>query len=118
MAIQVSWIYDKLRIPMADGNEAVFTVSSPPAVAQTALSATLTSAAPITDALDAVETAIDECQCCPLPVIAAIREQGPEAALEQAAILYPEMDDRSLIELLTRATFALEVWGRLDATID
>jgi len=51
-------------------------------------------------------------------VIAAIREQGPEAALERAAILYPEMDDCALIELLTRATFALEVWGRLDATTD
>ncbi|OZI15562.1 hypothetical protein CE195_00820 [Sodalis-like symbiont of Philaenus spumarius] len=124
MAIPVSWIYDKLRIPVPDGNEAVFTVSSPPAVAHTALSATLTPAAPTSDALDAVETALDapglNASADPLlaPVIAAIREQGPEAALEQAAILYPEMDDRALIELLTRATFALEVWGRLDATTD
>lgn len=79
---------------------------------------------PITDKLVAVETALDapglNASADPLlaPVIAAIREQGPEAALERAAILYPEMDDCALIELLTRATFALEVWGRLDATTD
>ncbi len=93
-------------------------------MAHTALSATLTPAAPINDALDAVETALDasglNASADPLlaPVIAAILEQGPEAALEQAALLYPKMDDRALIELLTRATFALEVWGRLDATTD
>lgn len=117
MTIPVSWIYDKLRIPVPDGDEAVFTGSSLPAVEQTALSATLTQAEPITDALNAVKEGLDpqrlNASADPLlaPVIAAIREQGPEVALEQAAMLYPEMDDCALIELLTRATFALEGVG-------
>ncbi len=132
MKIPVSWIQDKLRIPSPNGDEEVFTVAQPamelpPAQRPqplAALAAKLETGEPMKDELDAVGEAVDSqalnAAVDPLlaPVIAAIREQGPQAALEMAALHYPEMDDSALIELLTRATFALEVWGRLDATAD
>lgn len=47
------------------------------------------------------------------PVIDAINAEGPTAALDKAAELFPVMDDSQLINLLTRAMFAAEVYGRL-----
>jgi len=50
------------------------------------------------------------------PLIAAIIKDGPEAALKEAGALYHELDDSSLIDLLTRAIFVADLGGRLDAT--
>lgn len=58
MAIPVSWIYDKLRIPVPDGNEGgIYRLGATGGGANGAISNPHKPASSITDALDAVETA-------------------------------------------------------------
>ncbi|NJT88395.1 DUF935 family protein, partial [Escherichia coli] len=52
------------------------------------------------------------------PVIFSVLKDGPEAAMNKAASLYPQMDDAELIDMLTRAIFVADIWGRLDAAAD
>ncbi|MNF59672.1 hypothetical protein D3C84_412670 [compost metagenome] len=52
------------------------------------------------------------------PVISAIIKEGPEAAMAQAAALYPQMNTDALAELLSRAIFLADTWGRISADAD
>lgn len=50
------------------------------------------------------------------PIFEAIRQgESYEQILAEMGDWYPRMDDADLVELLTRALFAAEVWGRLSA---
>jgi len=128
MPIPVSWIQEKLQIPQPGAGEPVFTLTAPGA-AKSAVEAALSAddlptrpVAPQQDDMDKLgagvkpedlQQAID-----PMlkPLIAAILQDGPEAALAKAGDLYHELDDTRLIDLLTRAIFVADLWGRLDAT--
>lgn len=79
------------------------------------------------EAQDALDRAIDGVSDADLqgqveamlePVFAAIRSDGPEAALARLAELYPQMDYAALQERLARMIFVSEVWGRLNAGSD
>ena len=49
------------------------------------------------------------------PLIEAINKEGPEAAMERLAELFPQMDDRELTEQLANVLFVADTWGRLNA---
>ncbi|MBJ8744039.1 DUF935 domain-containing protein [Citrobacter farmeri] len=124
MPVPVSWIQEKLNIPQPNGNEPVFTfaLSSdgvPPQTGQASLSATdLKQTDDIDDMGDGVRPEALQQAIDPVlkPVIAAIIKNGPERAMLDAAVLYPELDDAALIDLLTRAIFVADLWGRIDGT--
>lgn len=124
MPVPVSWIQEKLNIPQPNGNETVFSVALssdgvPPQTGQASLSATdLKQTDDIDDMGDGVRPEALQQAIDPVlkPVIAAIIKNGPEAAMQDAAVLYPELDDAALIDLLTRAIFVADLWGRIDGT--
>ncbi|EAS1999544.1 DUF935 domain-containing protein [Salmonella enterica] len=121
MAVPVSWVQEKLNIPQPQNGEAVFSVT--PLVSQPAPSASLAAEDlphPEDDidrmnagvSPEAFKQAVDPMLT---PLIAAIIKDGPEAAMERAAVLYPQLDDAALTDMLTRAIFVADIWGRLDA---
>ncbi|HDS8578250.1 TPA: DUF935 domain-containing protein [Klebsiella variicola] len=124
MPVPVSWIQEKLNIPQPNGDEPVFAIAAPvdggprPAGQATLSAADLKQTDDIDDmgagvTPQAFQQAIDPVL---RPVIAAIIKNGPEAALQEAAALYPELDDAALIDLLTRGLFVADLWGRIDGT--
>lgn len=50
-----------------------------------------------------------------VPIIAAVQSGGMEAAKLRAAELYAELDDEQLTDMLSRAMWIAETWGRLNA---
>ncbi len=50
------------------------------------------------------------------PIVNLIKNEAANynELLEKLADIYPEMDDKNLIENLTRAYFIAETWGRLN----
>jgi len=49
-------------------------------------------------------------------VLAALKDGAtPDDAFAALAAAYPQMDDTALSELLARAIFVADVWGRLNA---
>ncbi|WP_250870456.1 DUF935 domain-containing protein [Hafnia paralvei] len=127
MPIPVSWLHEKLHIPTPQGDEPVFTVAPPTQAqptAQAPLSAQFPTVAAAKDELDVMAENVDVPQLNATidpvlqPVIDAITELGPEAAMAQAAALYPKMNDAALIDMLTRAVFVAELRGMTDATTD
>lgn len=139
MKIGEAWAHDKLGIPSPQPGEAVLATSTPaatppepaapaPEAKPKSTSAPKTAAAlsaemnPELDELDQMEESVTGEQWAaamgPIlkPIIEAILTDGPEAAMQRAAELYPLMDDGQLIELMTRAIFAAEVYGRVDDT--
>ncbi|WP_063812496.1 DUF935 domain-containing protein [Burkholderia cepacia] len=60
---------------------------------------------------DSINDAMDKLLA---PVIAAIRQGAtPDDALEQLLVAQPDMDSAAISELLARAMFAADVWGRI-----
>lgn len=125
MPVPVSWIQEKLNIPQPNGNEPLFTASAPasatPPAALTSLAASdlkQPQKDDIDDMGDGVTPEAFQKSIDPVlkPLIASIIKDGPEAAMQQAATLYPQLDDSALIDLLTRAIFVADLWGRIDAT--
>ena len=127
MDIPTSWVHEKLRIPQAQNGEAVFRPQRSPVdmpTGKAALSAEdLSNPAPV--ARDDIDTMADGVSAEQLqaaidpilkPVIEAIVAHGPDIAMQTAAELYTDMDDGALIELLTRALFVADLWGRIDGT--
>ncbi|ATG74431.1 hypothetical protein AN401_11675 [Zobellella denitrificans] len=127
MRIPLAWAHDKLQIPKADDKEPVLAMATAPTAALTAgpgprpLAALSARGEPDPEpALDALERAVTPAQweavTAPLlePLVAAIQEQGPEAALAELAGRYPTLNDEALTELLSRALFVADTWGRLN----
>lgn len=131
LRVPTEWVHDKLAIPKAGEQDEVLqaprTVPKPPQTAATSRQyrAVLTSAqgevvypdqAAIDDATlpaDAINGAMDTVLG---PAITALRSGGSEDEAIQAMVdAYPDMDDSQLAELLARALFVADVWGRLHA---
>ncbi len=68
-------------------------------------------------AIDSIEdgTLQEQAEALLAPVFQLIEEAGPEKALERLAEVYDRMDTEALQELIGRAIFVSEVWGRLNA---
>lgn len=128
LQIPASWVHEKLRIPEPKPGEAVLstggiTDATRPAPAKKSDPAPLAALAatnPELDELDDMAASVTGEQWSAVmlpilqPIIDAINTDGPAAAMAAAAELFPKMDDTQLTQLLTRAIFAVDVWGRLD----
>ncbi|GKX57623.1 Mu-like prophage FluMu protein gp29 [Leminorella grimontii] len=131
MKIPVQWAHEKLQIPMADDSDEVLKPAPQPE-APAFLSAvprgyTALAAAPSVSAPDAQKAIAampgavsgDEWQAVTdpilVPIIAAVQSGGMEAAKLRAAELYAELDDEQLTDMLSRAMWIAETWGRLNA---
>jgi phage gp29-like protein len=68
-------------------------------------------------AIDSIEdgTLQEQAEQLLAPVFRLVEDAGPEQALEHLAEVYDQMDTDALQELLARAIFVSEVWGRLNA---
>lgn len=129
MKIPVSWAHDKLQIPQAGKDEVCLTAPAVPDFSGAMLSAktpgwVALSAQPeqAQNAIGAMPGAITGEQwknaIDPIlqPVIDALNSGGYEAAKSKAAELYSEMDDGQITDMLHRAMFVAELWGRANAT--
>lgn len=143
MQIPLAWAHEKLKIPMPGKGEAVLAKPAAPAaeppLPDSREPATLAARFPVAAltaddnqvALDEGQTQLDAVMAAisgeewgkvmaPIlqPVISAIIKEGPEAAMAQAAALYPQMNTDALAELLSRAIFLADTWGRISADAD
>lgn len=122
MPVPVSWIQDKLNIPQPNAGEAVFTVAAAQPEPENAAALAARDLPPVRDDIDKLNSGVtpeDFQQAVdPMlkPLILSILKDGPEAAMSKASELYQALDDTALIDLLTRAIFVADLWGRLDAT--
>lgn len=136
MRIPEAWAHEKAGIPLPEGGEPVLQVAAsqpgqavparkPAPIVQTAALATDDSQAALTrfpdqDALDAA--------LVPAATLQRIMEQltgslvaelkhgkTPDELLAALASHYPRMEARDMEELLARAMFVAEVWGRVSA---
>ena len=129
--IPVSWANEQLQIPEPKEGEEVLSrpgaapISKPETALKAELNSTLAAlkqeAEQAEEDLDAAIATIEPQQMQALmmpilePLIKAIKEQGPEAAMEQLAENYPQMDDTELTEQLSRVLFVARTWGQLNA---
>lgn len=128
--IPLNWANKELQIPEPKENEPVLArpdVNAP--VPETALKGPLNTAfAMLKQETDQPQNTIDQAiETLPAddmqalmmpmlqPLIALINEEGPEAAMEQLAEIYPQMDDTELTKQLSRVLFVAHTWGRLNA---
>ncbi|WP_145538207.1 DUF935 domain-containing protein [Yersinia alsatica] len=128
MKIPVQWAHDKLQIPIAAKDEDCLTAIVPaPDFSQALLSAhtprpgvaALTATPQPTDVMsDAVSGEQWQAAIDPLltPIIEALNSGGYAAAKTKADELYVGMDDAQIADILHRAMFVAETWGRLNAT--
>lgn len=139
LKVKTDWVYDKLAIPKPqDGDEVLVAprpeMALPPELRpkETPAPAALSYRAVLTNAQGevvypdqaALDSAADDLPSDALnagmeqllaPVIQAIRDGStPDDALEALVAAYPQMDDRAIADLLARAMFVADVWGRVN----
>jgi len=130
LQVKTSWVHDKLAIPEASAADTVLTAPgsvpkpAPSATASHQYRAVLSNdqgevVYPDQAAIDAVavpDSAAAALSAMLAPAIQAIHQgDSPEAAIAALAEAYPDMDDSQLAELMARAIFAADVWGRIHA---
>lgn len=133
MKIPTQWLHDKLQIPVADKDEPVLQpqaqapmmpaflsaqIMPPPVQGLAALSARQQAEHENLAAMPAAITGEQWQKAInPViePIIKLIQEQGLEAAKEQAAVLYADMNDDELADIIHRATFVADLAGRVNA---
>lgn len=134
MRIPSGWAHEKLKIPQAEGEEDVLRVlaevpSAPGKEAAATVLAALTTkdeaesgdaAYPDQTAIDAIDIPDATLQAAMEELLAPLMEelQGgmePGELLARLGELHPQMESRKLEELLARALFVSEVWGRVSA---
>lgn len=130
MKIPASWAHEKCRIPMPEGDEEVLTapqraegqagLTLQPAGVPTLAAAqdAPPEATPDQAAIDRAEIPDETLQAAAEQMTAALVAElqdgvAPDVLLTRLASVYPKMDSRDLEELLARAMFVGEVWGRL-----
>ena len=138
----VAWVREKLAIPEPQNGEVVLTAPRPemalppelrPVTKQEQAAASLQYRAVLTNdkgevaypdqaALDAAASNLPAdvinagMEQLLAPVIQAIRDGAtPDDALDALVATYPDMDDKAIADLLARAIFVADVWGRLNA---
>lgn len=137
MKIPVKWVHDKLAVPEPRDGEPVLQVAKPEMTLPPELRAEAKPTAAMryvavlsnqhgevvypdqhavdqaADALPA-EALSDEAAKLLAPAINAVRDGAtPDEVMEALVAAYPELDDNALAELLARATFVAEIWGRI-----
>lgn len=133
--VPASWVHDKLAIPAPKNGEPVLVAPRPdmalppelrPKPAQAALSYRHVAlndqgeviypdqaALDATSVPDALNAGLDALMA---PAILAIRDGAtPDDAIAALAAAYPDMDDTAISEILARAIFVADVWGRVNA---
>ncbi|WP_147693983.1 DUF935 domain-containing protein [Vogesella mureinivorans] len=139
LRVKTSWVHDKLAIPEAGPDDEVLIaprpeMALPPALRQVSKPAPAAAGFqyravlsndqgevvyPDQAAIDAAslsDTAADTLASMLAPAISAIRDGAtPDDALAALAEAYPQMDDAALTELMARAIFVADVWGRIHA---
>lgn len=140
--VPVAWVREKLAIPEPQNGEVVLTAPRPemalppelrPVTKQEQAAASLQYRAVLTNdkgevaypdqaALDAAASNLPAdvinagMEQLLAPVIQAIRDGAtPDDALDALVATYPDMDDKAIADLLARAIFVADVWGRLNA---
>ncbi|WP_350312373.1 DUF935 domain-containing protein [Dickeya fangzhongdai] len=133
-SIPVSWVHQKMGIPVPKDDEPVLT-PTPAATPAAALSyrpspyrsfAALSTTG-VDDISDPAQVALDNARSTPeaindamhaliAPLVAALQNgQTPDDALDIIAASYPALDDAQLQQLLAQALFVADVWGHLNA---
>lgn len=135
LKVKTDWVYDKLAIPKPQDDDEVLAAPRPemalPPELRPQPRAALSYRAVLTNgqgevvypdqaALDAVTLPADAINAgldaALAPVIQAIRDgAAPDDAIASLVAAYPQMDDAALSQLLARAMFVADVWGRLHA---
>lgn len=140
LRVKTSWVHDKLAIPEASADDTVLSaprpeLALPPELRQVSKAAPSAAAShqyravlsndqgevvyPDQAAIDAVavpDSAAAALSAMLAPAIQAIHQgDSPEAAIAALAEAYPDMDDSQLAELMARAIFVADVWGRIHA---
>lgn len=125
--IPAQWAHDKLQVPVATENEAVLERKTPPNMTALLSSqnlgkgkiAILSAHKDPDEVLDGLEPTAEEYQSVidPMlkPVVEALQTGGYEFAQERIATLYADLDDKAFEDLLVRAIFVSDMWGRLNA---
>ena len=127
--IPLKWANKELQIPEPKDNDPV--LARPDTTPSTALKGALNSALTalkqgtressaqqeLDEAVDQIPAEQVQALMLPIlqPVMDRIKQEGPEAAMEQLAELYPQMDDQQLTDQLARLLFVADLWGRLHA---
>ena len=126
MDIPAAWAHEKLKIPQAGEGEKVLAVKPQAMPEPAALSASAkaedgpaSSGYADQDAIDdmqADDALADAAEALLAPLIAEI-ENGltPEELQERLGDLYPQLDETQLADLLARAFFIADLWGRAHA---
>ena len=126
MDIPAAWAHEKLKIPQAGGGEKVLAVKPQAMPEPAALTASAkaedgpaSSGYADQDAIDAMQAddaLADAAAALLAPLIAEI-ENGltPEELQERLGDLYPQLDETQLADLLARAFFIADLWGRAHA---
>lgn len=135
--VPVKWVHEKLAIPQAQDDDEVLVaprpeMAMPPELRQKDTPAALSYRAVLTNAQGEVvypdQAALDHAaenlpaesihagmDTLLAPVIQAIRGGAtPDDAFEALVAAYPAMDDQGIAELLARAIFVADVWGRVN----
>lgn len=131
MRIPLAWAHDRLQIPLAQQDETILQAPAKPAVAPPveALRYRAVLKAASGEVLPADQLAIDEAggkldgQAVEdaaarmlAPVIEALKQgASPEQAQDMLAELFDSMPEQDMAELLARAIFVADLWGRLHA---
>ena len=126
MDIPAAWAHEKLKIPQAEEGEKVLAVKPQAMPEPAALTASAkaedgpaSSGYADQDAIDAMQAddaLADAAEALLAPLIAEI-ENGltPEELQERLGDLYPQLDETQLADLLARAFFIADLWGRAHA---
>ncbi|MBU1041286.1 MAG: DUF935 domain-containing protein [Proteobacteria bacterium] len=126
MRIPEAWAHEKAGIPLPEGDEPVLHLTTaPPSENKTATTA-LTAGEdghvsfPDQDALDAATvpaaTWQKAAEALTASLVAELKDgKTPDELLAVLADHYPRLDTRDMEELLARAMFLAEVWGRMSA---
>jgi phage gp29-like protein len=125
MEISRQWAHERLKIPRASGQRDLFRAEGTgapdaggdKAAAMLKLSPHDAAQFALEDMDKGVESALAETgQALLAPLMEELKE-GLTPAEIQARLgrMYPDMDDRALVDLLGAAMFVAEVWGRLNA---
>ena len=133
LRIPAAWAYEKCRIPPPEGDEEILTppAAAPPAgltarhqpVTLNAASEAAEIAPPDQDAIDRADIPGETLQAAAEAMTSALVAElkdgvAPEILLARLGALYPTMDSSALEEMLARAIFVGEVWGRLSSKGD
>ena len=126
MKISTAWVHDKLQIPIASEEDDVLKAAQPqvPAFLSVkhpkgfaALSAGSQQVDPLTAAPAAITSAEWQQTIDPIlqPIVDIIMQNDLTTAKSKIEELYSDLDSEQLQDMIARAIFVAQIWGRLNA---